>query len=145
MLWRALSVIDPDHKAIPNVNPILPYDVPSESGKPNDALSDIKMLAQYGIGVFWSNGNVEYTKFFSKRFPDGTNGMRILFATSVLAEGIDYPCVKHVFIYAPPDIKFYVSNDLINRTKVLQMIGRCGRLESCASYVSNSLKDLVEG
>jgi hypothetical protein len=37
-----------------------------------------------------------------------------------------------------------MSNNLINQIKILQIIGRCRRLENCASYVSNSLKKFME-
>jgi hypothetical protein len=105
MLWRYLSVIDPCNNPMRNVRPIPPYDVSFECSDTKGVINDIKVLAQHGIGMFWSDGCIEYTRFFSEGFRDGTNGMIILFTTSVLHEGTEYRRVKSVFIYAPSDVK----------------------------------------
>jgi hypothetical protein len=99
-------------------------------------------LARYGIGVFWSDTCEGYNHFFSDLFKINKNGIRIMITTTMMAEGIDYPNVQEVFIYAPDKISFYVINKMINKSKLLQMVRRTGRNRPGTVVMSSSLSNL---
>jgi superfamily II DNA/RNA helicase len=122
--------------------PVAPYNISFDCSNEQEVKLDIITLARYGIGVFWSDTCEGYNHFFSDMFKTNENDIRIMITTTVMAEGIDYPNVQNVFIYAPDNIKFYVANKMISRSKLLQMVGRTGRNRPGTVLMSSSLYNL---
>jgi hypothetical protein len=113
MLYRALKKagVMLTHNASPK--PFTPYNIPFDCKNPQEVKADIITLARYEIGVFWSDSCEEYNHFFSDMFKNNHNKCRIMITTTVMEEGIDYPNVNTVFVFAPDDIRFYVNLKLI--------------------------------
>jgi hypothetical protein len=102
MLWNAakLALGGYRFKSRLDINPETPYSVSFDCQNANNIKHDIAAMAKHRICVYWSDTKPKYNEFFSDKFKTGANKQIILFTTSVMAEGIDYPNVKTVFVSA---------------------------------------------